>query len=252
MNSVKSYSSRSFIVIMLFIAFFLTAVGLAFYFGINSLCAKALIWANIDTSVSGIKDILDRIVLKQNELKLYVIGAFAMVSILLGLLLWFVLRLSFRGLAKQAAGQVAAVPRKRLQAETGRKDQMNRDRRMFLHLLSVLQREGRLVDFFAEDLSLYEDAQIGAAVRTIQEDCKKTINKYLAPKAVVDQPEGEEVTIEADFDPSAIKLTGNVTGEPPFKGILRHKGWQATKSDLPELSDSQDSKIISPAEVEIE
>ena len=103
---------------------------------------------------------------------------------------------------------------------------------------------------FAEDLSLYEDAQIGAAVRTIQEDCKKTINKYLAPKAVVDQPEGEEVTIEADFDPSAIKLTGNVTGEPPFKGILRHKGWQATKSDLPELSDSQDSKIISPAEVD--
>src|SRR5215831_3115113 len=34
-----------------------------------------------------------------------------------------------------------------------------------LQLLALLQREGRLVDFLAEDISGYDDASIGAAVR---------------------------------------------------------------------------------------
>jgi len=125
------------------------------------------------------------------------------------------------------------------------------DRRMFLHLFSVFQREGRLVDFFAEDLTLYEDDQIGAAVRSIQESCKKSMNKYLSPRPVMEIEEGEDVTIEAGFDPGAVKLTGNVTGEPPFKGVVRHKGWKVSNYELPKLGGKQDSTIISPAEVEI-
>ncbi len=132
------------------------------------------------------------------------------------------------------------------------KIEQERKRRLFLHFLSVLQREGRLLDFFAEELELYDDEQIGAAVRSIQEDCKKTVNKYLAPAPVIDKEEGEEVDIPSGFDPDAIKLTGNVSGEPPFKGILRHRGWKASKKDLPKLSDVLDPSIIVPAEVEIE
>jgi len=109
------------------------------------------------------------------------------------------------------------------------------DRRLFLHLLSALQKDGRLVDFFSEDLSLYEDSQIGVAVRNIHESCKKVLDKYLEPVAVIDKAEGDEITIPENFDPGAIKLTGNVTGEPPFRGILRHKGWQAKKIDMPTL-----------------
>ena len=97
----------------------------------------------------------------------------------------------------------------------------------------------------------YEDAQIGAAVRNIQETCQKSLNDYLDLKAVIDQEEGEAVTIQAGFDANAIKLTGNVTGEPPFKGILQHRGWQISNFSLPALSGTQNPNIIAPAEVEI-
>ncbi|MBF0201548.1 MAG: DUF2760 domain-containing protein [Desulfamplus sp.] len=130
--------------------------------------------------------------------------------------------------------------------------EQERRHRLFLHFLSVLQREGRLLDFFAEKLDLYDDEQIGAAVRSIQEECKKTVEKYLAPVPVIDRDEGEMIDVPAGFDPDALKLTGNVSGEPPFRGILRHRGWKAGKKEIPRLSDVRDTTIIAPAEVEIE
>ena len=42
-------------------------------------------------------------------------------------------------------------------------------------LLSVLQREGRLVDFLMEDLGTYADAQIGAAVRDVHASCRRAL-----------------------------------------------------------------------------
>lgn len=125
------------------------------------------------------------------------------------------------------------------------------EQRMLLHLLTVLQREGRLMDFLGEDLSAYDDAQIGMAVRSIQENCKSAIEKQIRPKAVMDAEEESEVTVAAGFDPNAIKLVGNVAGEPPFTGILRHKGWRAAGMELPSLSDKDDPLVIAPAEVEI-
>ncbi|MDJ0782715.1 MAG: DUF2760 domain-containing protein [Desulfosarcinaceae bacterium] len=125
------------------------------------------------------------------------------------------------------------------------------DQRMMLHMLALLQRKGRLVDFLEEDLSAYDDAQIGMAVRTIQENCKLALLEQLHPEAIVDGEEETEVTIAAGFDPNAIKLVGNVVGEPPFTGILRHKGWRATGVEIPALSDRDDPLVIAPAEVEI-
>jgi hypothetical protein len=107
------------------------------------------------------------------------------------------------------------------------------------------------VDFLEEDLKPYDDSQIGAAVRSIQESCQKSLNDYLALTAVIDQEEGEAVTIQAGFDANAIKLTGNVTGEPPFTGILQHRGWKTTNFSLPALSGTQNPSIVAPAEVEI-
>lgn len=126
-----------------------------------------------------------------------------------------------------------------------------KDQRLFLHLISLLQREGRLIDFFAEDLTSFDDAQIGGAVREIHATCRKVVEKSLSLKPVIDNIEGETISIEPGFDPSAIKLVGNVSGDPPFSGILRHRGWQAGKPELPTLSSSQDPNIIAPAEVEI-
>ncbi len=127
----------------------------------------------------------------------------------------------------------------------------DRQHRYYLYLLSVLQREGRLLDFLTEDLSPYDDAQIGAAVRSIHENCKKCLEKNISLQSVIEKNEGEPLTVPPDFDSSAIKLTGNVTGDPPFSGTLRHRGWKAGKLDLPVLTGSGDPRVIAPAEVEI-
>ena len=128
----------------------------------------------------------------------------------------------------------------------------NRERRLFVHLFAVLQREGRLMDFLQEDLAMYEDRQIGAAVRDVHANCKKALLRYLKPEPVMTQPEGETVEVGKDFDPQAVKLVGNVVGEPPFSGILRHRGWQLRQVVVPELADSERPEIIAPAEIDVQ
>lgn len=184
-------------------------------------------------------------------------GILAVVLAITGLFLWLSLHVSVKkllsGYEEPAAPGTIEKQQKKAPAPKAqeKKTSVQDDQRRALHLLSLLQREGRLVDFLEEDLKLYDDGQIGAAVRSIQESCQKSLNEYLSLKAVMDEEEGEDVTIEAGFDANAIKLTGNVTGEPPFKGVLQHRGWQISKFSLPALSGSQNSKIIAPAEVEI-
>lgn len=120
-----------------------------------------------------------------------------------------------------------------------------------VQFLGLLQREGRLVDFLREDIQPYDDSQIGAAVRAIHEGCRQILSEHMTLEPVLSGNEGDEVTVPADFDPSAIRLTGNVTGEPPFRGTLRHAGWRAKQVKLPAQPAGQDTKIVAPAEVEI-
>jgi len=121
-----------------------------------------------------------------------------------------------------------------------------------VQLLAVLQRDGRLVDFLREDIQSYDDAQVGAAVRTIHEACRQVLTEHVQLEPVLTGREGDEVTISEGFDPSAIRLTGNVSGRPPFRGSLRHAGWRASQVKLPDQPPGQDPRIVSPAEVEIE
>lgn len=120
-----------------------------------------------------------------------------------------------------------------------------------VQLLALFQREGRLVDFLREDLQPYDDGQIGAAVRAIHESCRQVLAEHITLERILSGNEGDDVTVPKDFDPSAIRLTGNVTGEPPFRGALRHAGWRARKVKLPAQPAGQDPQIIAPAEVEI-
>lgn len=122
-----------------------------------------------------------------------------------------------------------------------------------VQILSVLQREGRFVDFLQEDLSLYDDSQIGAAVRGIHEGCRRILVDYVQLKPVIEEPEGHPVTVPAGFDANAIRLTGTVSGDPPFEGVLRHRGWRVVRVDLPRLTaERMDDWVLAPAEVEIE
>ena len=119
-----------------------------------------------------------------------------------------------------------------------------------LRLLGALQEEGRLVDFLEEDLSPYPDEQVGAAARGIHESCRKALRARVTLEPVMAGAEGDAVTVAAGFDAAAVRLTGNVTGEPPFRGVLRHAGWRATATTLSPRR-GQDPQVIAPAEVEI-
>ena len=63
----------------------------------------------------------------------------------------------------------------------------------------------------------------------------------------------DQITVEvpAGFDPSAIRLTGNVSGRPPFRGTLKHHGWRVKDYKLPAAPEGQDELVVMPAEVEI-
>ena len=118
-----------------------------------------------------------------------------------------------------------------------------------LRVLAALQRDGRLLDFLQEDIAGYDDSQIGAAVRDIHRDCRKALAKYVELAPVLEQTEGDHVAVPAGFDAAAIRLTGNVRGEPPFKGTLAHRGWKAQSLTLP--AEIGPNGVLAPAEVEL-
>ncbi|MFN7997911.1 MAG: DUF2760 domain-containing protein [Bryobacteraceae bacterium] len=120
-----------------------------------------------------------------------------------------------------------------------------------LQLLAILQRDSRLVDFLMEDVSAYEDEQIGAAVRSLHDQARDSLARYLSLQPVIDGVEGA-YTRPATTDPVAVKFIGNVPAGKPEGGVLRHKGWRAAKVDLPAVNPKQDATIIAPAEIEIE
>jgi hypothetical protein len=120
-----------------------------------------------------------------------------------------------------------------------------------LRFLTLLQREGRLVDFLTEDIQAYDDAQVGAAVREIHRQCQQALREHLELEPVLTQEEGSAIEVPAGFDPSAIRLTGNLTGQPPFHGTLIHRGWRAKTIKLAAPTEGQDELILHPAEVEL-
>ncbi len=120
-----------------------------------------------------------------------------------------------------------------------------------LRLLALLQREGRLLDFLLEEIQSYPDDQVGAAVRDIHRQCQGALKEHLVLEPVLSQAEGSTVQVPSGFDPSAIRLTGNVTGQPPFQGTLRHHGWRVKELKLAPPPEGQDQFVLMPAEVEL-
>jgi hypothetical protein len=118
-----------------------------------------------------------------------------------------------------------------------------------VQILSLLQRDARLVDFLMEDISSYSDEQVGAAVRDVQAQSRQSLERYLQFQPVIDGVEGTYTKTEG-IAQGAIKLIGNVpaNGKAPG-GLLRHKGWQAAKVDLPA---SVPGMVLAPAEIEVE
>lgn len=120
-----------------------------------------------------------------------------------------------------------------------------------LRLLAFLQRDGRLLDFFQEDIDGFDDAQVGAAAREIHRSCRESLDELVSLAPVCDDREGAEIRLPKGYDAAKFKVVGKVVGEPPYVGILVHKGWQARKHNLPKATSTENSEIICPAEIEL-
>ncbi len=120
-----------------------------------------------------------------------------------------------------------------------------------LVFLSLLQQEARFIDFVEEDLSHHADADIGAAARVVHAGCQKIFRQHLELQPIRLEAEGCAIELLKGFDASSIRLSGQVVGEPPFKGVLVHPGWRAQSIRLPQLGERHDVRILAPAEVEL-
>ncbi len=250
MNQFKQYQRRSFWIISLFMLAAAAGMAGGLFYGLDR---TGIVLGDMPEKGPFLETLQQFTVLLQNKFWMWVVPAVAGVLLVAGWILWLVLQMGmgpvFRDLKQPEPSKKAPG--------SGKKDfldqkiEQERKQRLFLHTLSVLQREGRLLDFFGEDLKRYSDEQIGAAVRSIQADCKQAMKKYIDPRPVVNADEGEAFTVEPGFDMNAITLVGNVTGDPPFEGIVRHPGWKAGKKEIPRLADIRDAAVITPAEIEI-
>lgn len=120
-----------------------------------------------------------------------------------------------------------------------------------LTLLAALQREGRLVDFLQQDVTGFSDEDVAAAARVVHAGCRRVLQQGLELEPAVREAEGVSLTVPAGFDAQRIRLTGNVAGQPPFRGTVRHPGWVVRSLRFPAVSEALDPRVLAAAEVEL-
>lgn len=157
------------------------------------------------------------------------------------------------GLAFKAFIKAFKDPKKAEEFLSGdeRPKQLESSDQSHLRLLYYLQQGGRLVDFLKEDISAFNDAQVGLAVRKIHQDCSRLIEELVTIRPLREEQEGALIQVPKGYDPSEIKIVGNVKGEPPYTGRLIHKGWKIHKRSLPKKTAEMNMDVICPAEIEV-
>lgn len=123
-----------------------------------------------------------------------------------------------------------------------------------LILLSLLQEKGRFLDYVMEDITAFNDAQVAAASRVVHQGCSAVIRECLALAPTHEGKEGDRVTLDRSSDPNRYRLLGKVQQEPPYTGVVVHRGWKTTKLALPRFTrpvDPTGPNIITPMEVEV-
>ena len=120
-----------------------------------------------------------------------------------------------------------------------------------LRMLALLQAESRLVDFLLEDIEGATDQKIGEAVRQVHKQAQAALKRHAVIEQVLPGNEGDTTTVPKGFDPSAVRVVGNVTGEPPFTGAINHPGWRVKELKLATPAEGADEFVLQPAEVQI-
>ena len=251
MDTAKPSTGPVFIRVILFNLLAALCVAGAAFWSLRTATTRIAQLVQAQPEIAEIKSLADWMTAISSGFWPWFLPGVIIFFIVIALLTWLSLR-------RPCTSKVTPPPAKRPATSSKKDDEKaakqaaETAKRTYLHLIGILQKEGRLLDFFSEDLSQYQDGQIGAAVRSIHENCKKSLDGQIKPQFVLDAQEGDEIEVVKGFDPNTLKLVGNVTGEPPFKGVVRHRGWRARKIDVPTFSGRQSTDIIAPAEVEVQ
>ena len=117
---------------------------------------------------------------------------------------------------------------------------------------ALLQEKGRLIDFLMEDITSYDDTQVGAAARVIHQGCRQVLQEHFNITAICESEEGSQVTVPTGYAKEQYRFVGKLSGDPPFTGTLIHKGWKTEFVKLPRIVEAQRLPAIAPAEVELQ
>ena len=119
--------------------------------------------------------------------------------------------------------------------------------------VGLLQEKGRLVDFLMEDVALYDDKQVGAAARVVHDGCRQVLHEHFKITPISEAEEGSRIAVPAGYAADEYRLTGKISGEPPFTGTLLHKGWKTESVKLPRILKTSEKSLpsIAPAQVEL-
>jgi hypothetical protein len=120
-----------------------------------------------------------------------------------------------------------------------------------LRMLAILQAESRLVDFLMEDIAGASDEQIGQAVREVHKKAQDALKRHAVIETILGGNEGDSATVPAGFDPSAIRVVGNVAGSPPFTGSINHPGWKVKELKVAAPPAGANEFVLQPAEVQV-
>jgi hypothetical protein len=118
-------------------------------------------------------------------------------------------------------------------------------------LLRLFQRDGRFVDFLQQDITSFADADVGAAARVVHEGCRRVLRSHAKVSHVRTEAEGTKLTLDATAA-EQVKLVGQVSGKPPYAGVLRHAGWRIDDFSLPVSVGERDAALLAEPEVELE
>ncbi|MGC9518945.1 MAG: DUF2760 domain-containing protein [Desulfuromonadaceae bacterium] len=173
----------------------------------------------------------------------------------LALLLWQMVQISRKGAEKHKQEQ-APAPAAEPSAAAVKQDPRRLQDAAVLQFLARLQEKGRLVDFIMDDMTPYGDEQVGAAARIVHQGCREVMADFFKIAPLHDGAEEERITLAQGYDSAAYRLVGSVPEQPPYTGIVLHRGWITQSINLPRVDSAalldDDTYIIAPAEVEIE
>jgi Domain of unknown function (DUF2760) len=179
-----------------------------------------------------------------SNFRLYLTGA--SLAIALGLLMAILLIRSEKAGPENRTETAGPVPVPVLAAG-------NRAEAEIVSFLAILQERGRLVDFLMDDITTYDDAQVGAAARIVNQGCKVALEEHFRIRPIRAESEGSSVTIPARYAADEYRLIGKISGPGPFSGTLLHHGWKAESVNLPRIVRADPDRLptIAPAEVDL-